>query len=242
MKRRGSTAARSGYRGTLISDNSRSAASEAYRVLRTNLMHSSDEINSVLFTSPLSGEGKSITCANLATVMSNNGQDVVILDADLRLPSQHLIFNVAEGGYPQRLLACADSEQSLDALIDDVAVPIAENLTLIPAGAAMAQAAELLGSTAFSGFLDALADRFDMVLIDSPPVGLVTDAAILANQVDGVVLVLDFQRAQRRATLRAVNALDKVNATILGAVLNKAPSASAESSYGYGSGSSHRGA
>lgn len=221
------------YTCALIAENSYSPASEAYRILRTNLLQGGDKLGSILVTSPASGDGKSITCANLGLAMSQNEQRVVILDADLRMPSQHLIFDTPPGKYAMVLHQQERNTHCTEEDIDRLAVEISPNLSLIPAGLMPGYPAELLGSARFESMLAALTDSYDVVIIDSPPVGLVTDAAILAAQVDGVVLVLDYGQQQRRAALRAVKALANDQINLVGTVINRAPKPGRRSRYGF---------
>jgi len=212
------------YRRALVTRHmDRSAAAEAYRVVRTGLLLSSDEPpGSILFTSPLSGEGKSVTCANIAVVLAKSNRSTVVLDADLRIPTQHKIFDVEPSTYALELQENPGMGSDPKALAR-WSRDIAPNLTIIPAGPPPSAPSELVESKAFYDLLATLTDKFDFVLIDSPPVGVVTDAAILASRVDGVLLVLDYKQANRRIAKRAISALEAVDANILGAVLNKYP-------------------
>lgn len=214
------------YRNALVRDlPNDSAVTESYRILRTNLLLSAgDALRSIVVTSATTAEGKSITCANLGVVLSKSDKRVVIVDADLRRAGQHRIFGVAAGNYAS-LLEQSSSENPLltETQIKEIVINVGERLDLIPAGGAVSNPAEVIGSTHFDQFLKRLAKMYDVVLVDSPPVGLLTDAAVLATRVDGTIFVLDYQHTPRRSAQRAVRALENVNANIVGVVVNRTP-------------------
>jgi polysaccharide biosynthesis transport protein len=186
-------------------DDSRFA--EAYRMLRTNLLLSGEDHppRCIVVTSAERGEGKSITSANLALVMARTERRVALLDADLRMPSQHLLFGVAR--YSR-------------GLADRYSYPIANNLDLVTPGARRTDPSETIDSVRFQRFLDVLLDSYDTVIVDSPPVGRVTDAALLGTLADAVLLVVDFN-GRRRNARRAVQALRRVHAPLVGVVVNR---------------------
>lgn len=220
-------------RRAIISSTSNSPASEAYRALRTAVRSASDTPpRLILVTSPLSGEGKSVTCANLAMVMQAAGQQVAVLDADLRLPSQADIWQVTPRDYvPTVLQGWGEDPARVLAL----GTEIMPGLTLFSPGTdAVARPAEVVSSQGFADLLELLDASFDVVIVDSPPVALVTDAAVLAGLVDGVLLVLDSAQPRRRVAQRAVRSLRQVGAPLIGVVLNRAPARSVEATYGYG--------
>jgi capsular exopolysaccharide synthesis family protein len=195
-----------------------SPASEAYRALRTNLQFSSLEkpLRTILVTGVDSGEGKSTTLANLAVVMAQGGKHVIALDCDLRRPSLHSIFGVpVEPGLTTAIL-----EGGASAFRQKTAV---DGLEVVACGQTPPNPSELLGSRHFDDIMAGLLREADIVLLDTPPVNAVSDAAILAGKVDGVLLVVNAGKTKRDAARRAKALLAKVNANILGVVLNNAP-------------------
>jgi len=192
-----------------------SPAAEAYRQLRTNIQFSSLDrpLRTLLVTSSGPDEGKSTTLANLAVTMANTGTKVLLVDCDLRRPSLHEIF-------------CVGNEQGLTTMIlgSTSDLPAAEsgvpNLRVLPSGPLPPNPSELLASQRMAEVLELLKGQADVILFDSPPVVAVTDAAVLAQRVDGVLLVLRAGKTRREMAQRAKAVLEKVNANLLGVVLN----------------------
>ncbi|AEG15650.1 capsular exopolysaccharide family [Desulfofundulus kuznetsovii DSM 6115] len=195
----------------------RSPVAEAYRVLRTNLGFSGLDrpCRSILVTSAGPEDGKSTTAANLAVVLAQAGNKVILVDCDLRKPTQHRIFEVENHrGLTNCLLQNLDpAEVSKNGLV--------ENLTLVTSGPIPPNPAELLGSGRVRALWPALLERFDYLIIDSPPVLAVTDAALLAAQVDGVILVIRAATTRVEIAQEARDQLLKANARIIGVVLNQ---------------------
>lgn len=215
-------------RSHLVAADSNSPASESYRALRTALAASTNEgalPPTILVTSPRSEEGKSITCANLASLCAAAGHRVAILDADLRMPSQAHIWGVRGEGYPAWLKRGESS-------VLGSSIQIGDGMALFAPDAPVARPAELLQSPSFEHALHELRAAFDVVIVDSPPVTAVTDAALLAGMVDTVVLVLDQSRHNLRATRRAIRALQRVDAPLAGIVLNRVARAGRTATYG----------
>ncbi len=196
----------------------RSPASEAYRTLRTNLQFSSLDkpVHTILITGVEAGDGKSTTLANLAVVLAQGGKRVVVVDCDLRRPTLHKVFGVSsEPGLTNAIL---DSAGALALQ----ATPV-EGLRLLASGPLPPNPSELLGARRFEEILAGLAKESDMVLLDAPPIVAVSDACVLATKVDGVILVVNAGKTKRDLARRARSLLEKVNAHILGVVLNNAP-------------------
>jgi non-specific protein-tyrosine kinase len=193
-------------------NDARSPVSEAYRTLRTNLEFTGLDrpLRSLLVVSPSANAEKSATLANLAVIMAEGGRTVILADGDLRRPSVHEIFGVSNQSGLSELL-------SQDADLDHIALCDSgvEGLQLLTAGQVIA----------------ALVQRADLVLFDAPPVIAVTDAALLASQVDGTLLIVRAGGTQRDQVQRAKELLDQVNARIVGAVLTNASLDSGISSY-----------
>jgi succinoglycan biosynthesis transport protein ExoP len=196
----------------------RSPISEAYRILRTNIQFSAVDkpLGTLLVSSPNPIEGKSITLANLGVVMAQAGLSAILVDSDLRRPVLHKIFDLPnKEGLTTALL---DGEFNLDGRLQTTQV---ENLKVLTSGPLPPNPSELLGSQKMKVLIESLKGKADVVLFDSPPTLVVTDAAVLAGQVDGVFLVADAGHTRREMAWRAKEDLLKVGANVLGAVLNK---------------------
>lgn len=191
------------------------APSEAFRVLRTNLqfMGLDKPLKSIAVTSATPAEGKSTVVANLAVAFAQTGAQVCLVDADLRRPTVAKIFGMDNWtGLTSALIG-----GTVEASIRASAVP---GLRVVTSGPIPPNPAELLGSRKMEQFLRDLEERFDMVLIDTPPVLAVADAAVLAPKVGGVLMVTRAGQVARQQVLRAREALDAVKANVLGAVLD----------------------
>jgi capsular exopolysaccharide synthesis family protein len=194
----------------------KSLAAEQYRSLRTRLTHAEGPggLRIVLVTSPQKGEGKSVTAANLSLTMAQELQRrVVLVEADLRKPSLQHLFGLPPGpGLSEYLAGAVDLKDAMKFLPD-------HNLTIITAGAAPVNPAELLGSTAMRRMLDHLRARFDRVILDTPPVLPLADVAILAPLVDGSMMVVRAGYTPKPALENALRAFDA--SRLLGVVLNE---------------------
>ncbi|UCC63927.1 MAG: CpsD/CapB family tyrosine-protein kinase [Anaerolineae bacterium] len=206
----------------------RSPVSEAYRSLRTNLeFFSLDEpIRTLVVTSPGAEEGKSTVLANLAVVLAQGGKRVILADCDLRRPTQHTLFGLdnATGLTTMMVDETAQSEPPLRKTAVD-------GLRVLPAGPSPPNPAELLGSRRMKEAMAALLDQADLLLFDAPPVLAVTDALVLAVQADGVLLVVKAGGTKREHVQQAKERLERVNARIVGSVLNNAPTDSTLEGY-----------
>lgn len=196
----------------------RSPAAEAYRQLRTNIQFAGLDktLTSIMITAAGPDEGKSAALANLGIAFSQAGSRVILLDCDLRKPSLHELFGL-------------DNHQGITAWVVDGSadsIPIYDtgmpNLSLMPSGPPPPNPSELLGSRRMSELLKALCDRADYLLIDTPPVLAVTDAAVLASRVDGVLLLVRAGKTKREMARRAKVILERVNANLLGVILSNA--------------------
>ncbi len=196
----------------------RDPISEAYRVLRTNLSFSAidKELQDVLITSSSPGEGKSTTTANLATVLAQTGKRVIVVDADLRRPTQHKLFSVPNNhGLTTALL---DQKTAVANHIQPTAI---RNLSIMTSGPLPPNPAELLNSQRMTHVMSELRKEADVVLYDTPPALTVADAAILSPQVDGCILVVETGKTRRDTFVQAVQRLQKTGANIFGAVMNR---------------------
>ncbi|MBI4491435.1 MAG: CpsD/CapB family tyrosine-protein kinase [Chloroflexi bacterium] len=193
-----------------------SPAAEAFRALRTSIQFSSLDraLKTLQVTSTGPQEGKSTVLANLAVTMAEAGLQVVAVDCDLRRPCLHELFGlVARPGFTDAVLA----DDGTPLPLQQTAV---KGLRLLAAGALPPNPSELLGSQRAVRVLEVLASQADLVLLDSPPVAAVTDAVVLASRVDGVLWVVSAGKTRRDLARRARAQLEKVNARILGVVLN----------------------
>jgi capsular exopolysaccharide synthesis family protein len=210
----------------------RSPIAEAYRSLRTNLEFSSLDrpLRTLIVTSAAPEEGKSTTLANLAVTMAQAGKRVILADADLRRPVQHKLFGLHDA--PGLTNLVIDGDASREPPLQPTGVP---NLQLLASGPLPPNPSELLSSRRMTEIIAGLAERADVVLFDAPPVIAVTDAAVLASRVDGVLLVIYAGKTRREYVEKARALLDKVNAHVVGAVLtNVRPDASLQYYYATG--------
>lgn len=204
-----------------------SVAAEAYRTLRTGLMFSlvDSPPKAILLTSAAKGEGKSTTCANLAVTLTHAQKTVLVVDCDLRRPVMHKIFGLRNFEGVTDVLA---GERG----VQEVAQSPLERLSVITAGPIPPNPTELLSSGRFAEFLGGVRKSFDYVLVDAPPIGLVSDPMIVATRADGVLLVLDSQSARKKEVRRAIRGLETVGARMLGTVVNNVQAAK-DGYYGY---------
>lgn len=196
--------------------NPKSPVSESYRTLRTNIEFSAfdKEIKTIVVTSSTPGEGKSTTIGNLALVLSQGGKKVLLIDCDLRKPSIHKKFRLTnQTGLTNILVHGAEPY--------DIWHRRNEYLYILTTGQLPPNPAEVVASKRMKKFIFDMKNEFDYVLVDAPPITAVTDAQILASFLDGVLLVVSSGEAERELVKRSKDLLDKVNANILGVVLNK---------------------
>ncbi len=205
----------------------KSMLSEAYRSIRTSILLSSSEKTPkrISITSPNPSEGKTTTVINTAIALSQTGARVLIIDADMRKPRVHKIFNHENGTGLSTFLS---GHGDLDAIVKKSEVP---NLFYIPSGPVPPNPSELLGSNLFKKMLESLEARFDHVLLDSPPVLGFADAIILASSVNGVILTVLGGRTPRETLQRAKEAVQQTQTKILGVVINRVDIR--RSDYGY---------
>lgn len=193
----------------------KSPAAEAFRTLRTNIQFSSLDkpLRTLLLTSTSPEEGKSTTLANLAITFALGGSRVLMVDCDLRRPTLHSLFGLDnDRGLTSIMLDNTTAEPPV------VATPV-QSLWLLPSGPLPPNPSELLGSKKMDSIIETLKDKADIILLDSPPIIAVTDAAVLARKVDGILLVFSVGKTKRDHASKAKALLEKVNANILGVVL-----------------------
>jgi non-specific protein-tyrosine kinase len=196
----------------------RSPVSESFRSVRTNLQFTSVDkpIRTLLITSPSPSDGKTTIAANLGVVIAQNGKRVALIDADLRRPNIHKVFDIPNRMGLSGLFVMP--EVNLDGSLQKT---VTEGLYTLPAGDVPPNPAELLGSEKLSEILRLVSEKADMVIIDSPPIVAVTDSAVLAHRVDGVILVVKPGVTKMAAARQAFEQLNRVGANVVGVILNE---------------------
>lgn len=198
-------------------DNPKSHVSEAYRTLRTNILFSSSDnkIRTLVVTSSSPDEGKTTVSVNLAVTMAQAGSKTIVLDCDMRSPKIHRLFKLSN------VLGLSDlliGEAGIDDVVQDTGI---EGLYLLSAGTRPPNPAELLTSERMKKLIREIKQQFDYAVIDTPPILMVTDAQIISKYVDGSLIVIGAGETERDLVVKARELLKKVNAKILGVVLNK---------------------
>ena len=215
--------------GYLLEEGAESPHAEAYRVLRTNLLFArkDDKLNSVAVVSAGAGEGKSTTVLNLATVFAQSGQRVIIVDSDLRRPTLHKILRVTNNlGLTNYLL----KQNTLTEVIQTT--PLA-TLDFLASGKLPSSSLGILSSSQMKELIGELKQRYDFVFFDSPPIMGVSDASILASEVDVTVQVIQYRRYPQPMNIRAKQLIEKVGGNLIGIVLNNINMSQDESYYYY---------
>jgi capsular exopolysaccharide synthesis family protein len=215
--------------GYLVDEGSESKHAEAYRVLRTNLLFSRKEenLNTIVVVSAGAGEGKSTTTINLATVFAQAGSRVLIVDSDLRRPTLHKLFKVANNlGLTNYLL----KQNTVAEIVQTTQVP---NLDFMASGKLPNSSMGILGSTHMKQLIAELKQRYDYIFFDSPPILGVSDASVLASEVDLVMQVIQYRRYPQPMTIRAKQMIEKVGGNFVGLVLNNINMSQDEGYYYY---------
>lgn len=196
--------------------NPQEVTAEQYRLIRTNILFSAidQEIKSILVTSPEPADGKSTTAANLSIVLAQQGKKVLLVDSDLRRPSIHYSFQVSN------LVGLTNVLRKEKKLVDAISVTHVPNLEVLTCGDIPPNPSELLNTLAMENLMKELEEIYDFVVYDTPPVIAVTDAQIIANRCDGVVMVVASGKTHRDRALWAKEQLEKAKSRILGVVIN----------------------
>lgn len=204
-------------RHLITKQHTASPISEQYRTIRTNIQFSTvdEQLRTLMVTSSSPGEGKTTTATNLAVIFAQEGKKVLLVDTDMRRPTVHYTFSLANTygltSVLTKQIELADAVQTSDV----------ENLSILTSGPIPPNPAELLNTKAMDEFFQTAKDEFDLVLFDSPPVLAVTDAQILANKCDGTILVVSSGSTEEEQALKAKELLVSAKGKILGVVLNK---------------------
>lgn len=207
--------------------------SEEYRTLRTNISFSKADgtLKTIAVTSDSPAEGKSTVSANLAVTLANQEQKTILVDLDMRKPTIHATFGIQNSSGLVNLLT--DSVKNLEMLLPSYCKESGiDNLMVLPSGPIPPNPSELLGSDRMATLLAALSKHYDRIVLDTPPVISVTDAQIISSRADATILVVPYGIAQKAAVIDAKVLLQKVNANIIGVVMNRVPT-TAQSNYYY---------
>jgi capsular exopolysaccharide synthesis family protein len=213
----------------LVHHYPKSAAAEAARAIRTNLLLTSPDhpYKTLLVTSPSPAEGKTMVATSVAIAMAQAGQRVCLVDCDLRRPRVHTVFGSPIA--PGVTVAMLDPSKLDEALVKTSA----PDLWVLPAGPTPPNPADLMHSDAFGRLLEALQSRFDRIVIDSPPAGIVTDPVVLSTRVDATLLVVRARRTRRESARHALRALTDVGGTVPGFIINAVGPTGEGYSYSY---------
>ena len=197
--------------------NPKSPISEQYRMIRTNIQFSmvDKDLKTLACTSSMPEEGKSTTISNLAVTLAQQGQKVLLVDADLRKPTIHKIMKLKNRNGLTSLL----TKKSLpDKAIKQA--PEVDNLYILPSGFIPPNPSELLASKMMEELISTFSEEYDLILFDTPPVLAVTDAQILSNRCDGVVLVIKSNQTEKKDLVKAKDLLDRTQCNVMGTILN----------------------
>jgi polysaccharide biosynthesis transport protein len=215
--------------GYLLDEGPDSKHAEAYRVLRTNILFSrkDDKLNTIVVVSAGAGEGKSTTTVNLATVFAQTGQRVLMVDSDLRRPTLHKLLRVGNNlGLTNYLL----KQNKLEEVVQTTSVPM---LDFMASGKLPNSSMGVLGSAQMKEMITELKQRYDFIFFDSPPILGVSDASVLASEVDLVIQVIQYRRYPQPMNIRAKQMIEKVGGNFVGIVLNNINMSQDESYYYY---------
>jgi len=216
--------------GNVLDDGPESPHAEAYRVLRTNLLfgRKNEDWTTITVLSGGAGEGKTTTLFNLATVFAQNGQRILVVDSDLRRPSIHRMLRASNTtGLTDLLL---NKQITLEQVIQKTKLP---TLDFLPSGKLPSSSMSILGSVQMKEIVRDLKRRYDFIFFDSPPLLGVSDASILASEMDMVLQVIQYRRYPQPMTLRAKQMIQKVGGNLLGLVLNNINMSQDENYYYY---------
>lgn len=216
----------------LIHTDSRSSLAESFRQLRTSILLSTagHAPKSLLITSSLPAEGKTTTAINTAISLAQTGSKVLVIDADMRRPRIHSVFNISNGAGLSSLLA---SDFDDEEILNTVQYDEASNLHLLPSGPVPPNPAELIGSEQMAELLKSLQEKYTHVVVDSPPIASFTDGVLVASLVDGVILVVHSGKSSRQVVRRSRQLLLDIGAKIFGVVLNNVNLKSQDNYYYY---------
>ncbi|SDK40092.1 CpsD/CapB family tyrosine-protein kinase [Alkalibacterium thalassium] len=217
--------------GLVVVNKPSSAVSEQFRTIRTNVQFSmvDETLRTIVVTSAGPASGKSTVSANLAATFASKEKKVLLVDADLRKPTVHKIFKVRNNDGLTTLLT--DRKANLEEMIYRTH---SEGLYILTSGAIPPNPAELLSSKRMEEIKQEMLDYFDLIIFDMPPLLAVTDAQVMASKTDGVLFVIPKGQANKDEVFKAKDLLEKVQANVLGAVLNRVDKSDDSYYYYYG--------
>lgn len=206
----------------LLGDGTNFAAKEAYKSTRTHLLYTcpgEGTCKKIAFTSSIEHEGKTLTCINLAISLAESGKKVLIIDADLRRPMHNNVFELHESqGLSEQLAGITNSNTNAGQVF--ACKTKYDNLAVLPAGHIPPNPTELLSAPQLHNIIEVLEQHFDYIFIDTPPIGVVTDTALLIPEVQGHIFVVRAGTARMDGLRKAVDTMDHLGANILGFILN----------------------
>ncbi len=227
MKRKKKSGLTTKKSSLIAKKNPKSPISEQYRTMRTNIEYSmvTKKIKTIICTSAQPGDGKTTTLSNLAVTFAQQGKKTLFVDADLRKPTSHYTFQLEN---PFGLTSVLTEKKTLKEAIRPTDT---DNLFVLTSGPTPPNPSELLGSEPMKELIAVMADSFDIVLFDTPPVGVVTDAQVLGNLCDGALLVARSTQTEKEELVKAKELLNQLDINIIGVALNDVDEK--ESSYYY---------
>ncbi|WP_377887493.1 CpsD/CapB family tyrosine-protein kinase [Alkalihalobacillus sp. R86527] len=204
-------------RSLLTHQNPKSPIAEQYKTIRTNIQFAAieEDMRSIMISSSGPMEGKSTTIANLGVVMAQQGKKVLIVDADLRKPTVHYTFRTMNTRGITNVLT---RQAELKEVTYETEVP---NLEVLTSGPIPPNPSELLGSKAMDKLIEEALTIYDLILFDCPPILAVADSQIIANKVQGTVLVVSSETTEKEAAVKAKERLESASSKLLGVVLNR---------------------
>lgn len=213
----------------IVEKKPKSITAESYRTLRTNIQYSSfdKEIRVIVVTSSEAGEGKSTTAGNLAISFSQAHKKTIIIDCDLRKPSLHKKFRISNMTGLSDLLKGKES-------LNEAVHGYNDYLDVLTSGKLPPNPSEMLGSKSMENLLEKLKKEYEIIILDSAPLQAVTDAQILSTKADGTIIVVRAEKTKRDSVMQAKELLQKVDANILGVVLNGVENIKKKYYYYYG--------
>ena len=217
-------------RRLITREDPKSPTAEAYRTIRTNILYPSSkkDIKSILVSSPGPAEGKTTTVTNLAITFANLGKRTLLLDADLRRPVIHRIFEIPRD--PGISAYLSGAQDDFEPLVRETSI---ENLFVVSAGIIPPNPSELIGSERMTELIAELEKKWDVILLDSPPIIAVTDASMISTEIDSVILVVKTGETNKVAFRRAIQLLQGVQTPLAGVVMNGVSKKSTYDSYYY---------
>ncbi|MBE6052176.1 MAG: CpsD/CapB family tyrosine-protein kinase [Clostridium sp.] len=213
----------------IVEDEPKSVEAESYRTLRTNIQYSSldKKLQTIVITSSEPGEGKTTTACNLALSFAQADKKTLLIDCDLRKPTIHKQFKISN------LIGLSDVLVGKEE-VNNILVKYNENLDVLSSGHISPNPSEMINSNVMSNLLNKLKETYEMIIIDSAPLLAVTDAQLLSVKGDGTILVVKAEKTKKDSIIAAKSLLEKVNANILGIVLNQVDRTTKKYYYYYG--------